>query len=731
MSSEPTKRIAALIEAYHAHTSCAHKSQPERDYLRALAYTETAGEGFTNIRRARYEKTMFEKSAIEVTPGELLIGRFATQSNLTPEQEEIRSRGMEAMRLGGPTSGFGVAATGHRVLDYEKLLNVGLRRVMERIDEKLNALDYSDPDDAEKDVFYRSVKISLEGYLRFAERCRELLLQLAADETDPKQKNEYEAMAANFEKAPAEPCTRFYEALQQVWLIQYATNLIGDITLSGRPGDYLYPFYRRDIDNGVITKEFAQELIDNYFIKHNEIYGAWPAPVMIGGDGSDGRPAWNELEEMCITAISHVGLVNPSVSVAYTPDMPEDLLAKCVDTISKGYTRPSIFNDRVVREGLEAAGVTPEDARNYIHSTCVEITPIGASNCLVANPYINPTKALEYVLGGGHALYGDPVHVRRKVELASEYDSFDAFYADVKAVFAEIIRGAIIGDCLGELSRKRYEACPFSSALINDCIERGKDAGAGGALYNFVYPCFPGFITFVDSLAAIKTAVFDQKELTLSEITRICSDNFKDEERMRQFLINRCEKFGNDQDGVDRIGKDLYDFILDEFRKYRHCVSDNGTFHPSYFAWIMHGRLGLQAAATPNGRKQGEALSENLGASQGMDKNTPLAVVRSIAKLEQKYGIGGIATNFRFSKGFVAKPDGRKALADFIRFSMDNGCFELQFNVVDQQTLLAAKENPDQYRSLMVRVAGYSDYFTSLAPEIQDEIIKRTEHESI
>jgi formate C-acetyltransferase len=289
----------------------------------------------------------------------------------------------------------------------------------------------------------------------------------------------------------------------------------------------------------------------------------------------------------------------------------------------------------------------------------------------------------------------------------------------------------MVDDCYKALQRSRYLSAPFSSAFLDDCIEKGLDAGAGGAKYNFIYPCFPGYVTLVDSLAAIKTVVYEEKKVTLEALAKMCATDFKDEERMRLYLVNRCGKFGNDIDEVDNIAKELYDFLRTELARYQHCLGKTATFHPSYFAWIMHGRLGKIAAATPNGRQQGEALSENLGASQGMDKNSPIAVVRSIAKLEQKYGIGGIATNFRFSKAFMNSAEGQKAVKDFIRYFMDSDCFEVQFNVVDQDTLLDAKKNPEKYATLMVRVAGYSDYFTNLAPEIQDEIIRRTEHDAM
>jgi formate C-acetyltransferase len=734
-------RVSTLREIAYANGH--HQNNwVELEYLRGKVYMETSEEWAHNLRRAKIEAFILDNYTAEVTPGELLAGRYSHDVVLTKEQEELRQKGKEAIKLGGRLSGWDAASTGHRVVDYELILNQGAKAVLAKIDEKLAAVTYRNPEDAEKAVFYQASKISLEAFCRFSGRFREKLLALAGPETDPKQKAEYLAMAENFEKAPYEPCTTFYEALQMVWFSQFVFALIGDWSLVGRPDSYLYPFYRRDIDKRILTKETAYEIICDFYLKQNEIYDTWPGSLMVGGVDKQNQPVWNELTEMFIGAIETTGLVNPSVSVAYTKDIPQHILEKCVDVISKGYTKPSIFNDRIVRKGLEAAGVDTVDARQYIHSTCVEITTIANSNIQVASPYINPTKALEYVLGRGKPLF-DKVenqqglpwvidNLTKDVSIKDEdLRDFDSFYKIVKTVMSEILHKAIVLNCNFALYSSRYRSSPLSSALLNDCIERGMDSGAGGAKYNFYYPCFPGYVTLVDSLAAIKTAVFEEKKLTLEDLGRLCSTDFKDEERMRQYLVNRCAKFGNDDNEVDEIGKDFYDFLRTELTKYRNCLGETGSFHPSYFAWIMHGWLGKEAAATPNGRRQGEALSENLGASQGMDKNSPLGVVRSISKLEQSYGIGGIATNFRFSQSFAASPEGKKAIANFIRHFMDCDCFEVQFNVVDQATLLDAKKNPEKYATLMVRVAGYSDYFTNLAPEIQDEIIQRTEHSAI
>ncbi|MDR1411455.1 MAG: hypothetical protein LBI91_04550, partial [Spirochaetaceae bacterium] len=586
----------------------------EMTYLRGKAYMDTCEEWSHNVRRAKIEAYILDNYTVEVTPGELLAGRFSHDVVLTEEQETIRQKGREAIKLGGRLSGWGSAATGHRVVDYERILNRGVKAILAEIEEKLSPLDFYNPEDAGKTAFYRASKISLEAFCRFAGRFREKLLALAEGETDSRQKAEYLAMAKNFEKAPYEPCTNFYEALQIVWYAEFVFALIGDTSLVGRPDSYLYPFYQRDIEQGIITRERAYEMIACFYLKQNEIYDTWPGSLMVGGVDRQDRPVWNELTEMFIEAIETTGLINPSVSVAYTRDMPRHILDKCVDIISKGYTKPSIFNDRIVRRGLEDAGVDSVDARQYIHSTCVEITPIGCSNIQVASPYINPTKALEHVLGRGKVLFGTDqalnvhVHYDKFKDIPINDDdlkNFDSFYAAVKKVMAQIIQKAVALNCNYSLYTSRYHSSPLASALLNDCIERGKDSGAGGAKYNFFYPCFPGYVTLVDSLAAIKKAVFEEKKISLEELARLCSTDFKDEERMRQYLVNRCAKFGNDDDEVDEIGKDFYDFLREELTKYRHCLGEAATFHPSYFAWIMHGMLGKDAAATPNGRRQG------------------------------------------------------------------------------------------------------------------------------
>ncbi len=701
-----------------------------RDYLTGKALFEERAPYAHNLRRSMIDRAIFEGYPIDFDEYELLIGRCCDAHELTDAQKELAAAARRYIEASDKLAGTSTAFTGHRVIDYELLLNTGIREILERVSLKRAAIDFSRPEDAAKAAFYDSVEMSLKAFVTFCARARETLMEKAAVTADEKRRSELLRMAANFERAPMEPCTHFYEALQIMWAMQFCLRLVNDISLTGRFDNYMYPFYKKDIEDGVMTREFAFDLICELYFKHNDIYDAWPASVMVGGVDRQGRPVWNELSYMCIEAIRATGLVNPSVNVAYTDDMPDDLMDRCLEILAQGYTRPAFFNDRVIQEGLRCAGMSDEDSRYYIHSTCVEITPVGASNVQVATPYINLNKAYEYIFGGGKKLFGAECTVKPEVNVdLDSLTTYEAFEALTKRVVRGIIRANLERTAQYLYGFSQYCSSPLASAFISDCIERGQDSGAGGARYSYVYPCFPGFLNLVDALAAVRKAVYEEKLMTLGEMGAMLKDNFAGNERMRQYLINRCPKIGNGVDEVDQIAVMMYEFIRAELKNYTTSVG--ATFHPSYFAWIMHGMLGKQAAASPDGRKQGDALSECLGSVQGMDRNGPTGILRSIEKIDQKYGIGGIATNLRLTKKLMESAEGRAAVKDYIRSFMDRDCFEIQFNVVDQADLLDAQAHPEKHRSLLVRVAGYSDYFVNLTPEIQNEIIRRSEHSAV
>lgn len=690
---------------------------------------ENEGEHIHNIKRASVISYILKYYPIEFDDNELLVGRYSNKSVTEDEKKELE-RARNYFFKSGPLYGAESGGTGHRVADYEKVLYKGVKGILEEIAKKEKEISHDCVDAVERMHFYKACKIALEGLLDFARRFKEELIQLYEREENMTRKGEYRKLVDIFSWIPLNPPRDFYEAIQCVWFLQFALSLTDDISLSGRPDQYLYSYYRKGLDEGTMTKEFAMVLIENFYLKTNEIYDTWPGSLMVGGVDKSGRPVFNELTEMFIKAIETTGLVNPSVAVCYNEHMPDELLYSCVDILAKGYTKPAIFNDRVIIDGLVEAGMRLEDARYYIHSTCVEITPVGCSNIHVATPYINMMKGIELLLNAGKEMMGSNDNfnsfnpgIQTSIE---DLDSFEKFYSCYKEMLGGMIQKAVI--CVNKeiYKKSHYSSNPLMSCFTNDCIEIGRDSAAGGARYNYIYPCFPGFSSTVDALNTVRETVYKKRMITLPELKETLASNFEGNESFRQYVLNRCPKYGNDDNEADYIAIDLYDFIKDQLKQYRTCL--NGTYHPSYFAWIMHGSLGRVTAASPDGRLEGEALSECIGPVQGMDKEGPTAAANSITKLDHKYGIGGIAANFRFSKAFLDSSNGKKALIDFIKEFMRKGAFEIQLNVIDQKTLLEAKKDREKYRTLLVRVAGYSDYFVNLDPVIQDEIIKRTEY---
>ncbi|MBO5648312.1 MAG: hypothetical protein J6S76_00185 [Clostridia bacterium] len=726
--------------------SCHPQRCGEQYYLYCRGFLETKYENFHNLRRARMDAYLFDHYTLEFSDYDLIIGRNSLSYNPTPEMLAEIAHAQDVMSHAGEyPSGAKPSNTGHRVIDFELLLREGVEGVLARVREARSKVNFCEPDSFARDVFYQSMEISLAGLIRFGARAQAALAAAAEKEENAERRAQLQVLADMFTRIPAKPAQTFYEAIQSMWFVQFALYLVDDVTLTGHPDQYLYPYYKADLAAGRITPEFAMQLIEQLYFKHNEIYGSWPASLMVGGEDRDGNPVWNELTYMCIKAIRTTGLINPSVSVCYTDKMPDDLLALCMEIIAQGYTRPSLFNHEVISRGLRNAGVSERDARYYIHSTCVEITPIASSHIMVATPYVNLCKAFEYVLyekqkpytigpllncGPGWGGCEPTPFLLHDVDFKlEELDTWEKFLALMKRVLSEIIGSHVAGVMRVTELRRRYTSSPLASAFIDDCIARGLDVSVGGARYNYCYPNVPGVINLIDSLAAIRQVVFEEGKATLSQIAEMCKNNFEGNEFLRQYIINRCPKFGNDDNAVDDLAVELYDFIDSEVTRFTSAIG--GTAHPSYFAYVYHGWMGSMTDATPDGRLAGQALSEHLGAVGGMDRNGPTAVLHSIAKLDQSKGIGGIATNYRFAKNFISSTQGNAAVCSFVRSFMDNGCFEIQFNVIDKKELLDAREHPEQYRTLLVRVAGYSDYFVNLGDNIKDEIIARTENGGI
>lgn len=715
--------------------------ESEREYLWAdnrklyySSYLKNKHKKFHELIRSGINVGILDGTPAIIDEDDLIAGRLDFRPKNDAETEELIKRCEAMSEIGGT----GSHATTHRALDYEKLLKKGINGILAEVREYQKNIDFSDPDCTQKRIFYKACADDLEAALRFNQRYYEEAVRLRDAEKNPERRKELEEMANALKVVPANPATTFREALQSVWLLTVMLFDIEESIQAGRPDNYLYPYYKNDIEKGIITDDEVFSLIEDWYFRIDHFEGTKRRGVfslMVGGRNRDGEPVWNELTYMFVRAIETVGLINPSVAVAYNEAMPDDLLELCLEIVGKGYTKPPLFNDDIIIKGLKEAGVDEKDANYYIHSTCVEITTVGNSNIRVATPYLNINKSFEYLLNDGKEIYAgdrEPGELETNGIFETPYkadittlDTFEKFYDATKRIIKDMILAELAVRQEWVLNIKRYCSLPLASCFVDDCLALGMDCATGGSRYNFYYPCFPGFTNFVDSVVAIKKAVYEEKLVTLEDLADALRSNFEGAERLQAYLRNKCPKFGNDIDEVDVYAKDMFEFLKDEIGKFANCIR-NATFYPSYFAYLHHGRLGGECAATPDGRKAGEALSECLGAVQGMDINGPVALMHSVAKIPQHYGIGGIATNVRFSKKLMK--ENLQEVKAYVKEFMREGNFEIQFNVIDQATLADAQKHPEKYRTLMVRVAGYSDYFVNLPHNIQEEIMKRLEH---
>ena len=593
----------------------------------------------------------------------------------------------------------------HMAIDYELLLSEGIEGIINKIDSITK--DNIDP---EKQVFYKNCRRCLEGVALLSERYSQKAKELASACKDEEYKTELLKISEICKKVPFKPAETFYEAMQSVNFITYCLSfnplrLCHQQFQLGHPDRYLMPFYEK----GDISPDAAQELFDCLGVQTNHrVINGLSSGYMLGGRDKDGKVVANDLTMMGLQTIDNLKLVFPAAGLCYTEEMPDEYLIKACEILSHGCSHPAIFNDDIIRAGLLEYGVSEEDSFDYIHSTCVEITPGGASNVWVATPY---TNLLEILLSA----------------MNKDYSSFADFRAAVLDILSERIRKNFEKSNAERKFRAENAVNPLLSCFVKDCIALGKDIENGGGRYNWIMPSFVGMANMVDSLYAIKKLVFDEKELTALELKEILDNNFKDNQELRARILNKLPKYGNDIDEVDNLAKDVTEFIVNECKKHTP-IHQNARLVPSVFCWIMHEALGHETGASPDGRPAFFPLGDGSGPAQGREMNGPTASVLSSTKWSHKEFIGGVAVNMKFGKKNFTEESVKNILA-LIKTYMKRGGFEMQINVVDRETLLKAKKDPERYKDLVVRIGGYSDYFVKLSPKMQEEVLLRTEHE--
>lgn len=595
----------------------------------------------------------------------------------------------------------------HMSIDYELLLTQGALGIIDIIEQYL--LNCT----SEQAEFYSSAKTCLLAIIKHSENYSIFAEKLAQEEKDELRKRELLEIAKICKKVPAYPASSFYEAVQSVHFVTYCISL-NPFRLSkqqfqlGHPDRYLYSFYKNDLDNGRITREKAQLLLDCLGIQINiRVPSGLSSGYMVGGKDETGEIVANDLTDMLMQVVDDIRLVYPAVGLCYSENMPKEYLVKACEILSHGRSHPAIFNDEIISKGLISYGVSEAESHNYIHSTCVEITPVASSNAWVASPYTNMAQLLLDTM-------------------TQEYDTFEEHLDIIFKRLDEIIKNNFLTQTEMKKKRATNSMNPLLSCFVNDCLERGLDIEKGGARYNWIMPSFVGMANLIDSLFVLKEIVYDKKIYTICGLKEILDKNFENNEHLRLYVLNDIPKYGNDIDEIDRYFSIFTNHIISECRKYSSKYS-GGELIPSVFCWVMHERFGRATGATPDGRLAGFPLGDGSGPCQGREMKGPTASILSSTKWEHYEMIGGVAVNMKFSKSSLGD-NSLNILQGLIRAYILRGGFEMQINITDKEILEKAIICPEEYRDLVVRIGGYSDYFVKLSPEMQKEVILRTEH---
>jgi pyruvate formate-lyase/glycerol dehydratase family glycyl radical enzyme len=633
-------------------------------------------------------------------------------------------------------------APGHTALD-DKIYGKGLVEFKQDIKKSADNLDYlNDPNAYRKMEELKAMEITADALIHYAQRHAEKAKELLKKEKNMKRKKELKKITEVCSRVPAFAPRDFWEALQHYWFIHLgviAELNPWDAFNPGRLDQHLYPFYKKGLANGSLDEESAMELLQLFWIKFNN----QPAPpkvgvtaeesntyndfalINLGGVKADGMDAVNELSYLILDVVEEMRIPQPGSMVQISKKTPDSFLKRALKIIKTGFGQPSVFNTDVIIQELLRQGKTIEDARSGGASGCVETGAFGKESYILTG-YFNLVKVLEITLNNGV----DP-RTGRRIGLETgdptEFQSFEELIAAFRKQLDYFVDIKIKGNNVIERLYAEILPTPFLSLLISDCITNGKDYNDGGARYNTDYIQGVGLGTITDSLTAIKYQVYDEKQVTLNELLNALKADFQGHESLRQRLLNKTPKYGNDDEYADSIMRAV-------FETYYAAIdgrpnTKGGKYRINMLPTTVHVYFGKMVGATADGRKACEPLSEGVSPVQGADRKGPTAVVKSVSKIDHAR-TGGTLLNQKFAPELLEDDVGLDKLANLIRtyFRLDG--HHIQFNVVNAETLREAQRHPEKYGDLLVRVAGFSDYFVNLSTELQNEIIRRTEHKT-
>jgi formate C-acetyltransferase len=633
-------------------------------------------------------------------------------------------------------------APGHTALDG-KIYQKGMLDFKQEIKDHLDSLDYmNDPEANDKAEELKAMDISCDAVILFAERHADLAELKASKEKDPNRRQELLKIAEVCRWVPAHAPRNFHEAIQMYWFVHLGTitELNGwDAMNPGHFDQHLAPFYEKEINEGTLTREEAKELLCCMWIKVNN-HTAPPkvgitaresgtyndfTNINIGGLQSDGTDGVSDVSYIMLEVIEDLHLLQPGSSVHISPKTPDEFLHAACKVIRQGYGYPSVFSPETYIQEMVNMGKSLTDAREGGCSGCIEVGAFG-KEAFVLTGYLNVPKILEVTLNNGidpvtgkvaGIETGDPREFKTYGEL------YEAFHKQLNFVIDQKIRVSNYIDTMFA----RYAPAPFLSVVIEDCIKKGRDYYNGGPRYNTNYIQCTGLGTVTDSLSTLKTHVYDKKTFTMERILDAVAANFEGDEIMRQTILNRTPFFGNDDEAADNIALRVYDDLIKAIDGKPNVKG--GEYHLNMLSTTCHVYFGKVMGATPNGRLAGKSISDGTSPSHGCDINGPSAVVRSLTKLDHTRS-GGTLLNLRFLPSLLKKDEDIAKLGSLIRSYFKMGGHHVQFNIVDTATLRAAQKNPEDYKDLLVRMAGYSDYFNDMNADLQQEVIDRTENES-
>ena len=641
------------------------------------------------------------------------------------------------------------AGDAHLAVNYERILAEGLKGYEERTKKLKAALDFTKPESIDKNVFYKAVLIVIDAVHTFANRYSKLAQDMALTETDAKRKEELLEISRICTKVPYEPASSFREAVQAVWFIQLILQIEsnGHSLSYGRFDQYMYPYYKKDMENGSLSEESALELLTCLWIKtltvnkvrsqaHTLSSAGSPMyqNVTIGGQTTDKKDAVNELSFTVLKSVAQTRLTQPNLTVRYHANLNKKFFDECIEVMKLGFGMPALNNDEIIIPSFINWGVKEEDAYNYSAIGCVETAVPGkwGYRC-TGMSYINFPRVLLCAMNNG-------VDLTSKKRFTKGYGYFTEMetYEDLLAAWdktvREMTRYSVIVENAIDKASERDVPDVLCSALTDDCIGRGKTIKEGGAVYDFISGLQVGIANMADSLAAIKKLVYEEKKITKQQLWDAILDNFQSPEnkKIQEMLIEEAPKYGNDNDYVDNLVVEAYDSYLDAIKKYPNTRYQRGTI-----GGIRYGGTssisanvgqGMGTIATPDGRNAFEPLAEGCSPAHNADKNGPTAIFKTVSKLPTEKITGGVLLNQKMTPQMLSTEENKQKLEMLIRtfFNRLHG-YHVQYNIVSKETLIDAQKHPEKHKDLIVRVAGYSAFFNVLSKKTQDDIIGRTE----